>query len=112
METTYKSKKRPTYQNIANPHRWLNHFPNISRTSQIGKSMSELSRRWKKHANPIKWRKIHEGWVGSKSTQLPSLTSCFTLSIEKQEKQNKVESIVKCCILIMDGQKVVKINPE
>ena len=62
----------------------------------------------KKHANPIKWRKIHEGWVGNKSTQFPSLTS-FTLSIEKQ---NKAESSIKCCILIMDCQKVVNINPE
>ena len=70
--------------------------------------MSELSRRWEKHYNPIKWRKIHEGWVGNKSTQFPSLTS-FTLSIEKHEKKNKAESDVKCCILIMDGQKMV--NP-
>ena len=30
--------------NMINPHRWLNHFPNQSRTSRIGKSMSELSR--------------------------------------------------------------------
>ena len=73
--------------------------------------MSELSRIWKKHANPRKWRKIHEGWVGNKSTEFPSLTS-FTLSTEKQEKQNKEESTVKCCIIIMDGQKVVKINSE
>ena len=73
--------------------------------------MSELSRRWKKHANYRKWRKSHEGWVGNKRTQFPSLTS-FTLSTEKQEKQNKEESAVKCCILIMDGQKVVNINPE
>ena len=43
-----------TYQNIANPHRWLNHFPNLSRTSQVGKIISELSRRWKKNANPIR----------------------------------------------------------
>ena len=59
--------------------------------------MSELSRRWKKHANPRKWRKIHEGWVGNKSTQFPSLTS-FTLSIEKQDKagkKNKAKSVVK-----------------
>ena len=65
--------------------------------------MSELSRRCKNHANPRKWKKIHEGWVGNKSTQFPSLTS-FTLSIEKLKKQNKVESAVKCCIIIMDGQ--------
>ena len=73
--------------------------------------MSELSRRWKKHANPRKWSKIHEGWVGNKSTQFSSLTS-FTLSKEKQKKQNKIEFVVKCCILILDGQKVVKINPD
>ena len=73
--------------------------------------MSEFSRIWKKHANHIKWRKIHEGWVGNKSTEFPSLTS-FTLSIEKHEKKNKVESVVKCCILILDGQKVLNINPE
>ena len=75
-----------TYQNIANPHRWLKHFPNLSRTSGFGKSMSELSRRWKKHANPRKWRKINEVWVGNKNTQFPSLAS-FTLSIEKQKKK-------------------------
>ena len=73
--------------------------------------MSDLSRIWKKHANPRKWMKSHEGWVGSKSTQFPSLTS-FTLSIEKREKQNKAESSVKCCILILDGQKMVNINLE
>ena len=73
--------------------------------------MSDLSRRWKNHDNPRKWRKIYEGWVGNKRTQFPSLTS-FTLFIQKQEKQNKVESTVKCCILILDGKKVVNINPE
>ena len=73
--------------------------------------MSELSRIWKKHANPRKWRKINEVWVGNKSTQFPSLTS-FILSIEKQKKHNKEESVVKCFILILDGQKVIKINPE
>ena len=72
--------------------------------------MSEFSRTWKKHDNPRKWRKIHEGWVTNKSTQFPSLSS-FTLSTEKQEKQNKEKFVVKCCILIMDGQKVVNINP-
>ena len=55
--------------------------------------------------------KFMKEWVGNKSTQFPSLTR-FTLSIEKQEKQNKAESVVKCCILILDGQKVVNINPE
>ena len=73
--------------------------------------MSELSRRWKKHANHRKWGKSHEGWVGNKRTQFPSLAN-FTLSIQKQEKHNKAKSTIKCCILIMDGQKVVKINPE
>ena len=38
-----------TYQNKANPHRWLKHFPNLSRASRIRKSMSELSREMKKH---------------------------------------------------------------
>ena len=44
--------------------------------------MNEFSMRWKKHANPRKWSKSHEVWVGNKSTQFPSLTS-FTLSTEK-----------------------------
>ena len=47
--------------------------------------MSELSREMEKHANPRKWRESHEGWVGNKRTQFPSLTS-FTLSTEKQDK--------------------------
>ena len=47
----------------------------------------------KKHTNPRKWRKSHEGWVGNKSTQFPSLTR-FTLSIEKQEKHNEAEYVV------------------
>ena len=34
------------------------------------------------------------------------------LSTEKLEKHNKAESAVKWCILILDGQKVVEINPE
>ena len=73
--------------------------------------MSEFSRRWKKNSNPRKWRKIHEGWVGNKRTRFRSLTS-FTLSTKKQEKQNKAEFAVNYCILILDGQKVVKINSE
>ena len=56
--------------------------------------MSELLRIWKKNANPKKWRKSHEGLVGKKRTQFPSLISC-TLSIKKEEKHNQVESIVK-----------------
>ena len=72
--------------------------------------MSELSTNMEKHANPRKWRESHEGWVGNKRTKFPSLTS-FTLSTKKQEKRNKAESAVKCCILILDDQKVVKINP-
>ena len=44
--------------------------------------MSELSRDMEKHDNPRKWREIHEGWVGNKTTKFLSLTS-FTLSIEK-----------------------------
>ena len=67
MEKTHKAQKMLTYQNIANPHRWLKHFPNISRTSQISKSMSELSRDMEKNDNPIKWRKHNGGWVGNKS---------------------------------------------
>ena len=55
--------------------------------------------------------KVMKDGLATKSTKFPSLTS-FTLSIEKQEKHNKAESVVKCCILILDGQKVVKINPE
>ena len=66
--------------------------------------MSELSRVVEKHANPRKLRESHEGWVGNKKTQLPSLTS-FNLSIEKQKKQNKAESAIKSCILILDGQR-------
>ena len=50
--------------------------------------MSYLSRVMEKHDNPRKWGEIHEGWVGNKRTRFPSLTS-FTLSTEKQEKQNK-----------------------
>ena len=60
--------------NMINPHRWLKHFPNQSRTSQIRKSMSmsELSILMEKHVNPRIWREIHEGWVGNKRTQFPS----------------------------------------
>ena len=53
------------------------------------------------------------GWVGNKSSQFPSWLD-FILSIEKQEKQkkkNKAESAVNSYILILDGQKVVNINP-
>ena len=57
METIHKAKKGPTCKNIANTHRWLKHFPNLSSTSQIGKNMSELSREMEKRDNPIKWRK-------------------------------------------------------
>ena len=56
--------------NMINPHRWLKHFPNLSRTSEI--SMSEFSREMKKHDNPIKWREIHEGQVGNKRYRFPS----------------------------------------
>ena len=47
--------------------------------------MSDLSRVMEKHANPRKWREIHEGWVGKKRIQFPSLIS-FTLSTKKQDK--------------------------
>ena len=73
--------------------------------------MIELSREMKKHVNPRKWRTIHEGWVGNKRTQFPSLTS-LTLSTEKMEKLNRAESAVMCSILILYGKKVVKINLE
>ena len=52
--------------NMINPHRWLKHFPNHSRTSKIRKSMSDFSRVIDKHANPGKWRENHGGWVGNK----------------------------------------------
>ena len=48
--------------------------------------MSELSRVMEKLANPGKWRESHEGWVGNKRTQFPTLTS-FTISIEKKDKE-------------------------
>ena len=44
--------------------------------------MSEFSRDIEKDYNLGKWREIHEGWVGNKRTQFPSLTS-FTLSTKK-----------------------------
>ena len=52
-------------------------------------------------------------WVWNKSYEFPSLLA-FILSIEKQEnkkKQNKAESVLKCYILILNGQKVLKIKP-
>ena len=64
-----------------------------------------------KHANPRKWIKTNGGWVGNKSSQFPSWLA-FILSIEKQKKHNKEEYVVKSCILILDGQKVVKIKPK
>ena len=73
--------------------------------------MSDFSRDMEKHANPRKWRKNNGGWVGNKSYQFPSRLA-FILSIEKHKKQNKAESAVKCCILILDGKKVVNINLE
>ena len=58
METTHKAKKGRLTK-YDNPHRWIKHFPNQSRTSQISKIMSELSRVMDKHANPGKWRENH-----------------------------------------------------
>ena len=58
--------------NMINPHRWLKHFPNHTRTSWIRKNMINLSRVKEKHANPGKSRESHEGWVGNKRTQFPS----------------------------------------
>ena len=49
------------------------------------KSMSELSRRWKKHANPRKWRESHEGWVGNKGTHFPS-----SLALRYPQKRWKI----------------------
>ena len=65
----------------------------------------------KKHANPRKWRKSHEGWVGNKGTRFPSQLA-LPYPQKSKIKKNKVESIVKRCLLILDGQKVVKINPK
>ena len=50
--------------------------------------MSGLSKVMEKHANPGKWRESHEGWVGNKGTQFPSLTR-FTPSKEKQDNATK-----------------------
>ena len=72
IELSSKSSKKLTYQNIANPHRWLKHFPNQSRTTQIRKSMNELSRVMDKHANPGKWIENHGGCVGNKRYDFPS----------------------------------------
>ena len=55
--------------------------------------------------------KVMKVELATKAPQFPSLAS-FTLSTEKQKNQNKEEFVVKCCILILDGQKLVKINPE
>ena len=77
-----------TYQNMINTHRWLKHFPNQSRTSQIRKRMRDLSRVMEKHANPGKWRESHEGWVGNKGTHFPS-----PLALPYQHKRWK--SIIK-----------------
>ena len=50
--------------------------------------------------------------MGWKQRDPVSQLTSFTLSTEKMEKMNKEEYVVKCCILILDSQKVVKINPE
>ena len=84
-------------------------LPKSIKDLTIWKNNVWVVKEMEKHANPRKWRKIHEGWVGNKITQFPSLTR-FTLSTEKHEKQNNAEFVVKCCILILDGQKVVKNN--
>ena len=72
--------------------------------------MSELSREMEKNSNPRKWREIHEGWVGNKGTQFPSQLA-LPYPQKSRIKQNKAESIVKWCLLILDGHKVVNINP-
>ena len=58
--------------NMINPHRWLKHFPNQLRASQIHKSISELLRVMEKHANPRIWRENNRGWVGNKRYSFPS----------------------------------------
>ena len=52
------------------------------------------------------------GW--KQKLPVSQFTSFYLIHIKagKVEKKNKEESTVKCCILIMDGQKVVNINPK
>ena len=50
--------------------------------------------------------KINGGWVGNKSSQFSSW-----LAFKKLKKHNKVEYVVMCCILFLDGQEAVNINP-
>ena len=91
---------------------WLKHFPNLSRTSRIGKRMSELSMDMEKNiSNPRKWRESHEGWVGNKRTQFRSQLA-LPYPQKSKIKQNKEESVVKRCLLILDVHKVAEINPK
>ena len=52
--------------NMIKPHKWLKHFPNQSRNSQISQSMSEFSGMMEEHANPRIWRENNGKWVGNK----------------------------------------------
>ena len=58
--------------------------------------MSGLSRVIEKHANPIKWREIHDGWVGNKGTQFPSQLA-LPYPHKRRIKHNKEEYAIKCC---------------
>ena len=58
---------------------------------------------------PISHWLVHQIWGLNNWGQAHGLPP---FSQEKQKKQNKAESVVKYCILIMDGQKVVKIKLE
>ena len=73
--------------------------------------MSDFSRVMEKHANTGKWREIHEGWIGNKRTQFPCQLA-LPYPQKRRIKQNTTESSVNIYILFLDGQKVVKINPE
>ena len=57
--------------------------------------MSELSRVMEKHANPGKWREIHEGWVGKKRYQFPSQLA-LPYPQKSWIKHNKAEIAIKC----------------
>ena len=72
METTHQAQK-DRLTKYDNPHRWLQHFPNQSRTSGIRKIMSDLSILMERHANPIKWREIMEDGLKTKDTSFLAL---------------------------------------
>ena len=72
MEYNSSIAHKSDLPNMINPDRWLKHFPNQSRTSQISKRMSEFSRVMEKHANPRKWRENNGRWVGNNKYKFPS----------------------------------------